>query len=86
MIEIDVMSESTVVFFYNLIRILRSLLNCLLYVPTCQRYLHTYVVTCHLRVFYAYVPSCECLLRIYVLTCQGTLRAYVFMCQRALRA
>ena len=74
----------------------RSLLNCVTYVPTCQRALRAYVLayqrplrayllTCQ-RALCAYVLTGQRALRAYVLTRQCALRAYVLKCQRALRA
>ena len=43
--------------FISLLWFLLSLLNCVTYVPTCQRALRAYLLLCE-RVLRAYVPSC----------------------------
>ena len=80
-------------FLCRLGRLIKSLLNCVPYMLTCQRALRA---TC-LRADASYVLTCSCANTLcvlkcqrvsmpYVLTCQYALRAYVLMCQRALHA
>ena len=61
---------------------LKSLLNCMPYVLTCQRVFRVCVLTCQ-RALRAYVLTCQHVLRAYVLMCQHVLRAYVLTCSRA---
>ena len=70
---------------------IRSLLNCLPYVLTCQCVLLSYVLTC-LACLHACVSTCfacsraNVSLRTFVLTCQRVLRAYVPTCLACSRA
>ena len=71
--------------FISLSWFLLSLINCVLYVPTCQRALHAYVLLCKL-VLCAYVPTCLACLRAHVPTCLACLRVYVSTCLACFRA
>ena len=60
-----------------------SLLNCMLYVITCQRALRAYVLTC-LRALRAYVLTCQGVLHVYVLTPCVLCVLCVLTCSRAI--
>ena len=84
------MLHSTLIYFglsYCLCDLIgRSLLNCVTYVPTCQRALRAYVLA-YQRPLRAYLLTCQRALCAYVLTGQRALRAYVpfmSMCSRAI--
>ena len=57
----------------------RSMLNCLLCVPTSQHTLRAYVLTCQ-RALHAYVLMRQRALRVYVLMCLHVLCTYMLTC------
>ena len=65
--------------FISLLWFLLSLLNCVPYLPTCQRALRAYVPRC-LACLRAHVPMGLACLRVYVPTCLACLRVYVPTC------